>query len=394
MRIAYVSNSTIPSEKANAVHVMKMCNALSKNNIDVELYCNSTVDNFDEVFKKYGVENTFNIIGVKQPKGLISKIPNSLYLAYKTYKKIRIRGQKIDYLYGRSVYGIFLLRNHYQYIYESHMPPRKGLLTYLETRILKNKNCKNLVVISSELKKKYMNLFPWLEEEKIIVLHDSADEKTENRALSNSIEQEKRLDISCGDVVIGYLGHLYPGKVMEVVIPIAQKRSDYNFHIVGGTQEWIKFWKDKIIELKLDNVKFYGFVDNNTIGYYYDLFDIMLLPFSKKIYIDKNKKDDIGSWISPLKLFEAMSYSKAILASELPTIKEVLSDGNDALLANPEDIDEWCIKLDNLVKSKDLRFFLGENAHEKFTKYYTWNIRAEKVHSLFKGVKPIEKITS
>lgn len=388
MRIAYLSNSTIPSERANAVHVMKMCNALSNNDMDVELYCNITQENNSKIYEKYGVNSSFEIKGIKQPRGIISKIPNSIYLAFESYKNLRKRTQQIDYLFGRSVYSIFLLRNKYEYIYESHMPPRKGILLYLETKILKNKNLLKLVVISNELKKRYLELFPWLEENKILVLHDSADEVKGEVDLLNTINEDKRIVKTNKDAIIGYLGHLYPGKVMELVIPIAKKRENYFFHIVGGSQEWVTFWEEKINKLELTNIKLYGYIDNGLIGYYYQTFDIMLLPFSKNIYFDKKKKDNIGSWISPLKLFEAMSYKKAILASELPTIKEVLSNGVDAVMADPENIEEWCIKLDTLVENEDLRNKLGGKAYEKFIQAYTWNIRAEKIyHLLVKGEK-------
>ena len=62
-KLLYLSNSIIPSQYANSVHVMKMCQAFKSNGFDVELLCYTTRENFssDEVFKKYGIKNKFNI---------------------------------------------------------------------------------------------------------------------------------------------------------------------------------------------------------------------------------------------------------------------------------------------------------------------------------------------
>lgn len=385
MRIAYISNSTIPSQKANSVHVMKMCNALSKNKIEVSLYCGSEDIEDKEVFSKYGVESRFKLCRIYQKNLQRKLIPNSIYLGLITYLKLskKLERRSIDFLYGRSIYGLFLLRNKYKFIYESHMPPREGFLMALEKRLLKNKNCLFLVVISKALKNKYLELFPWLESNKIVVMHDAADEVS-NVCSEKSCGEKLNLDGKKDEVVIGYLGHLYFGKCMEVIIEIAKMKRGYTFHIVGGTDYWVKFWNDKLSEFGLNNIRLYGYVENNKIGEYYNCFDICLLPFSKNIYYDKKKKDNIGSWISPLKLFEAMSYGKAILASKLPTIEEVLNEGVDSFLVDPDNIEGWIHQLDLLIEDKPLRDKLGNNALENFKNNFTWDIRAKNVISLYK----------
>ncbi|WP_035052230.1 glycosyltransferase [Carnobacterium pleistocenium] len=385
MRIAYISNSIIPSQKANAVHVMKMCNALANNNNEVTLYCGVEAREEEDVFSKYGIKKSFKIYRFYQNKMMKRIIPNSLYIALMTLFRLSTKKNKehVDYLYGRSIYGLFLLRNKYKFIYESHMPPREGILTFLEKKLLTNENCLYLVVISQALKDKYLELFPWLNSSKVIVMHDAADEVMIER---NSNEFTEVLDLKDQDseVVIGYLGHLYFGKCMEIVLKLASTRKKYDFHIVGGTEEWVSYWSRKINYLQLTNIKLYGYVDNSEIDKYYHGFDISLLPFSKNIFYDKNKKDDIGSWISPLKLFESMSHGKAIIASNLPTIQEVLTDGVDSFLVDSDNIEEWGRKLDVLVENYSIRNKFGKNAYDNFKKKYTWDIRAKKIIKLFK----------
>ena len=47
LRVAYLSDSDIPSKRANTVHVVKMCSALQGMGADVTLFCNQK-DTFNE----------------------------------------------------------------------------------------------------------------------------------------------------------------------------------------------------------------------------------------------------------------------------------------------------------------------------------------------------------
>ena len=174
---------------------------------------------------------------------------------------------------------------------------------------------------------------------------------------------------------------------MEVMIPVAKSRPNYLFHVVGGTKEWIDKWTTEAHADGVNNIVFYGFVDNAKIGNYYRAFDICILPFSKNVFVDKSKRLNIGRWISPLKLFEAMAYSKAILVSDIPTIKEVLTDEVNCIFADPDNIQEWGGKLDRLVNDSELRERLGASAKEELVKNYTWEIRAKRIIRIFEENK-------
>ena len=151
----------------------------------------------------------------------------------------------------------------------------------IESNILRHKNCKGLVVISYALKRRYRELFPFFPEDKITVLHDAADID-----LSESGEKAELL-ANESDIKIGYVGSLFPGKCMETLLPLAQICPQYKFHIVGGSKYWVDYWKNKANLIRVDNLIFYGFVDNSMLSDYYRAFDLCILPFSRNIHIDK-----------------------------------------------------------------------------------------------------------
>ena len=377
MRIAYFIDTIIPSQKANTVHVMRMCQALAKEGHTVTLYCDTGSNKriTADVWKQYGVEECFSIVSVKMPL-LIRKYGHRFYNMLGARAKTK-RAKDYDIAYGRSVYSLARIKNKCKFIYEAHSEPTKWTKRY-ERKVLSHKNCIGLVVISMALKKRYLELFPFLHDTDITVLHDCADIDCSG---NETIAELKNIPEK-SEIKIGYLGHLYPGKCMEILIPVAEKRPQYCFHIVGGTSEWITYWKDEIKRRRLDNIIFYGYVNNADIGNYYRAFDISFLSFSKSVYIGKSKNVDIGKWISPLKLFEAMSYKKAILVSAIPTILEVITNGEDGLTAAPENLNEWLDKLDMLVTDVNLRRQLGEAAFEKLKNEYTWEKRAKRISYL------------
>ena len=376
MKIAYFIDTVIPSQRANTVHVMRMCQALKRNGHEVVLVCDKDKEySIDSIWKQYGIDERFNLVQIKLPSFIRNhghRFSNVISAKKKAYAV-----RDYDYAYGRSAYSLFFLKEKKRYIYEAHNEP-DALNRFFEKRILQHKNCKGLVVISQSLKRRYMELFPFIEEHRITVLHDCADiDETDcnNKVELHNLENTKAIKI-------GYLGHLYPGKCMEILSQVALRCKDLTFHVVGGTSEWVIKWKEYCLKRGIDNIVFYGFVNNSEIGKYYRAFDISILPFSKSVFLGTKKAMDIGRWISPLKLFEAMSYKKPILVSKLPTIEEVIEDGYDGLLADPDDINEWVNKLYYLVENTSVRETLGMHAYTKLKNDYTWQKRASKICDL------------
>ena len=376
MQIAYVHDKPIPSQMANSVHVMKMCAALAKEGHDVILYCPHSKDGSGNPYTQYGVEPSFNIEYIK-PNWFLKKLPSGerLSVAYNTAKAVLKR--RIDVVYGRSMWALYFLRKKKPFIYETHMVT-ENKTHFVSSALFKSPNLKKVVMITNGLKEDYLAAFPELSPDQIKVLQDGADVAKPITSKTTPENPEKLLQISTRPV-IGYLGHLLPGKCMEILSQVAAQRPQYQFHIVGGKADWVEKWKNDYRCRNLTNLKFYGFVDNNTIPYYYSNFDICVMPFSRNIVVGKMRNADIGRWTSPLKLFEAMAYGKAILASSLETVKEVMCDGVNCLLASPDDIIEWCQKLDILVEDAQLRENLGAKAKTLLEQRYTWNIRAKEI---------------
>lgn len=366
MEILYLSASPIPSQKANSVHVMKMCSSFSINH-KVKLYCIGKKNNQD-VFELYRVNKKFDIKYFSWPK--IKYLAGFIYghaIKKDIKKEMKTRKKDFPIIYGRDKYSIFLMRKHQgQIYYESHKKPNGFLAKFIERKIFTTKNFKKLVVISEQLKSEYLRIFRFLKSNQIIVAHDACDIQQ-----NTDVDTFKETNLAN----IGYVGSLYPGKGMEIISKLSFLLPDRTFHVIGGMNDQINFWRNK----SGDNVIFHGFITQNKLFEFYSKFDIALAPYQNDVYTAMKRNNNISKWMSPLKLFEYMAHGKIIVSSNLEVLQEVLTDKFNAMLCNPNDINQWLKAILEISENPELCFKLRLNGYNEFTHKYTWDKRAELV---------------
>jgi glycosyltransferase involved in cell wall biosynthesis len=369
MRINYLSASEIPSRTANSVHVMKMCNAFCTLGHQVVLYARKDHHAESDPYVQYGVQNTFPIILFSWPK--LRVVGPMIYVGCVFFHLLR--SPRPDLFYSRYLYLIFLASFlGIPCIYEAHVFPANPIERIFEAWLVKRRTFRRLVVISDVLQKDYLKAYASLDDGKVLVAHDGADIPHE----TFDGEGEKP-DAGKADLQVGYVGQLYPGKGMEIVSQLAPRFPELTFHVVGGTDKDLHFWKERA---GFSNLIFHGYVNPGDIGRYYRQFDIMLVPLLNRVALEGGK-GDISRWTSPLKVFECMAHGKAMVVSDLPVLREVLQDGVTALMVPPGDINAWSDALKGLMQNRALMSELGLAARKLLEAEYTWDKRVERVLS-------------
>jgi glycosyltransferase involved in cell wall biosynthesis len=372
MKILYISNSIIPSRTANSIHVMKMCQAFADNGHQVVLLAPNNKSKYekgvDDVFDYYGVRKNFKIKKLWYPN---LKSGTIFYtLAVLIYLLIN---KKFDLVYGRFLHGCYfasLLKS--ETIFESHAPiyEEHKFTIKIFNLLIKSKYFKKLIVISKVLKNMYLENTN-LKTNNIEVIHDGAD------AISD-LGKKANLKGKKSNLKVGYVGHLYKGKGIEIIQSIADKVSDdIEFHIIGGIEKDIIQWKQKI---QNKNVFFYGYVPHKEVSDYINSLDICLLPNQRVVLAHGaiGGGINISGYTSPLKLFEYMSHNKAIIASDLPVLREVLNEKN-SMLVEYDDTKSWIDKIE-MLKTLSERDKISYQAFNDFFEY-TWKNRAKKIIS-------------
>jgi len=361
LNIIYLSSSFLPSKSANSVHVMNMCEAFENLGIKITLF-GFKGEERGNIFDYYNVNKEFDIYTIKKRP---IRFLGDLIASFKI-KKIILNKFYNSVIYARNFYPLYLLKNKYKYIVESHILPENIIHKRIQKVLFKNKNFIKLVVISNILKEDYLKTFPMLKPEDIIVAHDAAKiAKIKSKKLTKKSGNQK---------VIGYVGSLFPGKGMEIISKLTYELPKLKFIIVGGNEEEVNYWNKKC---NPKNTQLIGYVKQKDLIDYYNEFDIVLLPNQKDILVN-NKRSNIGKWTSPLKLFEYMAYQKPIIASDLPVLREVLNE-NNSILCDPENVEEWVRAIKLLIKDEKLSKKIAENAYKDLINKYTWDKRAEKI---------------
>jgi glycosyltransferase involved in cell wall biosynthesis len=175
-----------------------------------------------------------------------------------------------------------------------------------------------------------------------------------------------------GKIVLGFTGFVKDWHGLDRVLDWVAERAPSNMHlVVVGDGPALPALKAQAERLKItDKVTFAGLVARNRIASYVAAFDIALQP-------------KCVEYCSPLKLPEYMALGKAIVAPDQPNIREVLVDGQSALLFEADRPQRLFDALDRLVADAGLRQRLGAAARQTIEqRKLTWQGNAQRVASL------------
>jgi glycosyltransferase involved in cell wall biosynthesis len=173
---------------------------------------------------------------------------------------------------------------------------------------------------------------------------------------------------------VGYTGHLYPGRGIDLLMELARRNPNMRFLWAGGEEAAIERWTERLSSAGVKNVRLLGFVNNTQLPMVQAACDVLMMPHERRV--SSSGGGDIARFTSPMKMFEYLSSGRAILASDLPVLREVLNDGNAILIA-PEDVEAWNDALRSLAVNEERRQALATQARIDVARY-TWVERARR----------------
>lgn len=349
---------------------MKMCAAFVRNGHQVKLIApkfreTSKISN-EAVFNFYGICERFDIKKIKKPNIKYVSFGDYIYALLSAVEALR---SNPDLIFSRFFLGIFFssfFKIPLIYEYHAPLPKTSRIQKHMFKNLLKNKNFKTMVVITEALKNIYTEDYPE-SSNMLFVAPDGADVPHNSKSISLSTNSRTQ---------IGYVGQLYKGRGIELIIKLAKKSTWADFHVVGGEENDILRVKKE--SSSINNLFVHGFMLPAKAEELRLNMDILLAPYQEKVHLSRGTLTT-ERWMSPLKIFEYMAAGKAIVCSDLPVLREVLKPDYNCILCPSDDIKCWLNALYKLHVDEKLRKRLGENALYDLIQHYTWDARVKNI---------------
>jgi len=348
-----------------------MCEEFSNAGTEVKLLV-PTRDNFikEDTFSFYGLEKNFTInytksfdfIRFEKYLGRCSFYLQSLLFFIKLVFK-RIDKDTIIYTRTPEIGWLFSLRGH-KTIYEAHKWPgsKISLYKYLLKKVDK------VICNSKGTEKKFKNNgFS-----NTIVAPNGVDLKRFEIKKSIS-ELKKELNLPKDKKILMYIGHLYKWKGIDIMIKAAEillTSRDIIFILIGGMDRDVKRYKQIVKSKELINILLLGHQKKEKIPKFLRCADILLLP-------NAPVTQESIEFTSPMKMFEYMASKKPIVASELPSIREILNK-NNAILVKPDNPEILAKGIEKALEDSDFCAKSSRQAYKDVQKY-TWEKRARRI---------------
>lgn len=310
---------------------------------------------------------------------------------YKILKKekpdlliIRLQSYKISAVILAKILKVpFLLEADCPSAYENRkfFPQYLKLPAVLEFFEKINFKLSDSIFVVSNLLKKYV-VGKNIRSQKVTVIPNAADYCF--NGMDNTIREHHNLN---SKIVIGFVGsfHFWHGvsNLFYLIENILKKHANVAFLLVGHGGPVAIEVDNFIQENQLQNsVIQTGFVEPEKVYRYIQIMDIVLAPYPKLEFF----------YYSPVKIFEYMTYGKAIVSTKQGQIEEIIEDSKNGLLCEPDDQEGYCEKVNLLIENSNLREEFGKSAQDIALKEHTWQNRGDELSELCENVVLTKKI--
>lgn len=379
-QLVYVANVRLPSPKAHSIQIMKMCEAFSESGFQVTLIiprrfllhqpiCTKNLYKFYVVKPNFNIKHLpcIDLLFIDQLGIHLSILP---YLVQDfTFSLSALWYTRSSTLiYTRSKLFSFLKGLfHRPVFFESHhLPSNNHYHRFLAS------HTRGIIGITQHIVKIWQTY-----QAQVLYAPDAVSAEFFHKISTTSSRQT--LGLPRNKLLIGYIGRLETmgiEKGIDAVVKAARLlKSTPNRHlfiIVGGPFALVKQYQHLVNHYQLqENFLFTGHVPFSQVPLYLRAMDILLIPFPRTLHLAYSA--------SPLKLFEYMAAGRPIIATDLPSLREILTP-KQAIFIKPNRPKQMAAAISTLAESKELRHKLGTNAFH-LAGNYTYAKRGKLISS-------------
>ena len=379
--LVLVANTRIPSQRAQSLQVVQMAAAFERAGAHVALFHAKRRPAIElppgqDAWRWYGVELAEKPVLEPIPcVDWIDRVPRVLQyvparLQEQSFGKNAARAvltsHPVARVLTREVETAHLLakKKRPNVFLELHRVPGGRL----RRRALKAsaRACAGIVAISNGVKEDLVAL--GLDAQRIVVEHDGF-EPERFAHLPTKAKARAELGLPASVPLVVYTGGLLEWKGVDLLVEAARRLPDAYVVIAGGMDADVKRLRQKVGGLP--NVRIDGFQAPERVPLYLAAGDVGVVP-------NRSKPAISARYTSPLKVFESMAAGLPLVASDLPSLRELLTHERDALLVPADDAGALASALQRLLADPHLQKRLAA-AFSARAPDHAWIARARRL---------------
>jgi len=363
MKLVYIANVRFPTEKAHGVQIAKTCEAFERQGVTVSLVVPTRHNTIrEDAFTYYGITKTFEITRLRiwdtVAWGRLGFIAATVQFAVRAaWWVVRADAHAI---YGRDhvVMWFVSLFSPVPIVWESHT----GAWNFFAKQVAMR--AQKIIVISHGLKEFY--IARGVPVEKILVAHDGVDLQTFAEAESKE-SARRRLNIPTDKKVALYIGRVDGWKGVVTLCEASRLVPEALVVVIGGEEHQVT-----ALKREYEHILFLGFRPYREIANNLSAADLLILP-------NTGTQEVSTHFTSPLKLFAYMASGRPIVASDLPSVREIL-DNQSAFLVPADDPRALAHGIRDALREGEAK---AARAREKVVDY-DWQNRALRIIACLK----------
>ena len=368
MKIACLAASAVPSNTANSIQMMKACHALVQSGQQVQLWVpGSSPTAWADLADHYGLSEPFAIHWLASPR-LLKRYD----FTWRAIQQARAWGAELVYTWMVQA-AVLAQSDRLPVILEVHDRPTGRFGRRLFRRFVQSRGNKRLLVITEALRRNLEQEYQTSFGNGEVQIAPNGTDPEIYRNLPGPDEARQQLGLP-EKLTAGYTGHFYSGRGTDILLGLARCYPQVNFLWVGGRSQDIEGWRARLIKEGLNNVSLTGYIEKSSLPLYQAAADVLLMPYER--VIAGSSGGNSADICSPMKMFDYLAAGRVIISSDLPVIREVLSE-NNALFAAPEDLAAWQQALGSFIADPQKYQRLATQARLDADQY-SWQARAAR----------------
>lgn len=244
---------------------------------------------------------------------------------------------------------------------------------HIETRLLRRSDA--VVILCNALKEEIAKRTK--QPDKIYVVPNGVDHN-KFHFLPKNKELARKLGVQ-NNTVIGFIGTFFRFEGLDDLAKawdqIAEAEPNCRLLLVGYGELTDELEQMQKASRHGDTILLPGRVSHDNILEYYSVMDIMVYP---------RKSIRLTELVTPLKPLEAMAMGKAVIASDVGGLKEIVDGGRAGLLFRAGDISDLAEKIINLIRDPTRREELAGHASSYVLRERSWKTIVERYAEIYR----------